>query len=107
MLKDTINGQEIEVAVIAADGTDTGDALRQDERSLLSKIDAAIQADAGFANEYPDARLVRADSNRGVGDRDGGRFYLRYRHKGGMAELWGNVADEPKVDIGSGVVCVA
>ena len=107
MQKDTINGQEIEVAVIAADGTDTGDGLGADERHLLSKIDSAIHADAGFANACPAAILVRADSNRGFGDREEGRFYLCYKHKGGIAEFWGNAGDLPNVDVGSGVVAVS
>ena len=51
---------------------------------------------------------MRADSNRGLADRDAGRFYLRYRHKGkgGSAEFWGNLADVAKVDMKKGVVGV-
>jgi hypothetical protein len=107
MQKTKINRQDIDAAIIAADGTETAEGLQPDERDLLAKIDAALQADAGFAKACPDARLVRIDSNRGMTDRDAGRFYLRYQHKGGIAEFWGNVADTASVDMGQGLVCVA
>ena len=106
MQKTTINGQAVEVCVIAADGNEAADGLQQGERELLAKIDAALRADAGFAKACPDARLVRVDSNRGFADRDAGRFYLRYQHKAGMAEFWGNAADVLTVDIKGGTVGV-
>jgi len=94
MRHETINGQEAEICVIAADGTEVAEALRPDERGLLERIDAALKADAGFCAACPGARLVRVDSNQGLGDREEGRFYLRYQHQGGgITELWGNAAD--------------
>jgi hypothetical protein len=109
MQKTTINGQDIDAVTIAADGTEAADGLQPSERDLLAKIDAALKADAGFAKACPDARLIRIDSNRGFTDRDAGRFYLRYQHKGkgGMAEFWGNAADTTTVDMKGGIVCVA
>lgn len=105
MHTDHINGQEAEVCVIAADGTELGEALRPDERALLDRIDAALKADAGFRAACPGARLVRVDSNRGLGDREEGRFYLRYQYQGGgITELWGNAADGVGVDLKLGVV---
>jgi hypothetical protein len=50
---------------------------------------------------------VRVDSNRGLSDRDEGRFYLRYQHTGGMAEFCGNAADATRVNVETGLVGVA
>lgn len=78
MRHETIDGQEVEICVISADGTEVGEALRPDERGLLGKIDSALRADAGFCAAYPGARLVRVDSNH----------ELRYQHQGGITEPW-------------------
>ncbi|BBL73236.1 hypothetical protein [Methylomagnum ishizawai] len=104
MRHETIDGQEVEICVISADGTEVEEALRPDERGLLGRIDAALKAHAGFCAAYPGARLVRVDSNRGLGDRDEGRSYLRYQHQGGITELWGNAADGVGVDLERGIV---
>jgi hypothetical protein len=106
MQQDNINGQAVEVCVIAAGGTEAAEELQQGERELLEKIDAALRADAGFAKAFPEARLVRVDSNRGQADRDAGRFYLRYQHKAGIAEFWGNLADVLTVDLKGGTIGV-
>lgn len=106
MQQDKINGQTVEVCVIAEDGSELAEALTATERGLLDRMDAALRADPAFRAEYQDAALVRVDSNRGLGDGDFGRFYLRYRHQGGMAEFWGNVGDAVSVDVENGAVCV-
>lgn len=107
MHKDSINGQAIDVAIIAADGTEVADTLKADEKELLAKIDKTLKADPRFQTACPDARLARIDSNRGLADRDEGRFYLRYQHQRGTVEFWGNVADAQKVDMEQGMVAVA
>lgn len=109
MRQDNINGQDIEVCIIATDGSELAEDLQPGEREWLAKIDAALRADAGFAKACPKATLERIDSNRGLADRGEGRFYLRYSHqgKGGMAEFWGNTADVASVDIQKGIVSVA
>jgi len=106
MQKETINGQVIEAIIIAADGTEAADTLQSSERDLLAKFDTALRVDAGFAKAYPEARLIRIDSNRGLADRDEGRFYLRYQHKGKgvTAEFWGNVADSAQINMEQGLI---
>jgi hypothetical protein len=105
-MQTTINGQAVEAIIIAADGTEVMEALQPAERDLLAKIDAVLQANPRFRRAYPGARLTRIDSNRGLDKRDEGRFYLRYQHKKGMAEFWGNASDVEGVDIGKGIVGV-
>lgn len=106
MQKTMINGQDIEAVTIEADGTEAESGLQAREKALLEKIDTALRADADFATVCPEAQLVRVDSNRGLAETDAGRFYLRYQHKGGMAEFWGNVADKLTVDLKGGIVSV-
>jgi hypothetical protein len=106
-MKTMINSQDIEAIVIASDGTEVAEELQPGELVLLAKIDVALKADARFAKACPAARLVRVDSNRGLSDRDEGRFYLRYQHTGGMAEFWGNAADATRVNVETGLVGVA
>lgn len=72
MRHETINGQEAEICVIAADGTEVAEELRPEERGLLERIDTTLRADAGFCAACPGARLVRVDSNRGLGDGEEG-----------------------------------
>ena len=107
MQQDKINDQDIDVVVIGADGAELQDKLQPDERDWLSRIDAALQSDPQFKATYPAARLMRIDSNRGLTDRDEGRFYLRYQSSSGMAEFWGNVGDTVRVDVDQGIVVVA
>jgi hypothetical protein len=107
MQSETINGQAVEICVIAEDGSELAEGLTAHERELLERIDATLRADAGFKAAHAEAKLVRVDSNRGLADTDEGRFYLRYQHQGGMAEFWGNLADVLTVDIKGGIVGVA
>ena len=106
MQSETINGQAVEVCIIAENGTELAESLTPAERGLLERMDAALKADAEFQMAHSDAMLVRIESNRGMADVDEGRFYLRYRHKGGMAEFWGNVGSEAGVDFEKGMVWV-
>lgn len=106
MQNDNINGQTTEVVIIAPDGTEIMEELTPVERCLLEKIDLTLRVNSDFDNTYLKAQLVRIDSNRGLNDRDEGRFYLRYKHIGGMAEFWGNVSDESQVDMERGIICV-
>jgi len=108
MQADNINGQVVDVVVIGADGIEVVEELQQGERVLLAVIDAALQAEARFAKSCPEARLVRVDSNRGLGDREECRFYLRYQHsgKGSFAEYWGHVGDVAHLDMRRGIISV-
>jgi len=108
MQTDNINGQAVDVVIIGADGIEVVEALQQGECELLSRIDTALQAEARFSKSCPEARLVRIDSNRGFGDREECRFYLRYQHsgKGGFAEYWGHVGDVAHLDMRRGIISV-
>ena len=109
MQVESINGQAVDIVIISADGTEAVEKLQQGELELIAKIDTALRTEARFAKACPEARLVRIDSNRGLADREAGRFYLRYQHKGkgsGMAEFWGHVADAAHLDMRHGIICV-
>lgn len=107
MTNQTINGVEVEIVVIAADGKIEADALlTAREAATVAAVDAALRADAAFQAAYPDAALVRVDSMRGVDEQRNGRYYLRYRHAGGVTEFWGHVGKQPKLDFKKGIVGV-
>ena len=107
MTNQTINGVEVEIVVIAADGKTEADALLTvREAATVAAVDAALRADAAFQAAYPDAALVRVDSMRGVEETRNGRYYLRYHHAGGMTEFWGHVGQQAKLDFKKGIVGV-
>lgn len=108
MTTQTLNGAAVEIAVIAADGkTDPAAALDARETATVEAVDAALRATASFRAAYPQAALVRVESMRGIDEKRDGRYYLRYKHAGGMIEFWGHVSRELKIDFKKGVVGVA
>ncbi len=107
MAHQAINGHDVEVVVIAADGrTDPQALLNEHEADTIAAVDTALQANEQFQTTYPHAQLVRVESNRGVNEHRQGRYYLRYQYTGGTAEFWGHVAKTASVDIKKGVVGV-
>lgn len=107
MTTQAINGVEVEIVVITADGkTDPVAALDSREAATVQAVDLALRADAGFQAAYPGAVLERIDSMRGVDEQRNGRYYLRYRHAGGVTEFWGHVGKQPKLDFKKGIVGV-
>jgi hypothetical protein len=107
MSKLVINGEEVEVIVFAADGTeDASTTLTHRELATAEAVDAALRANSEFKASYPDARLTRIESMRGVDEHREGRYYFRYRHASGVAEFWGHLAHEPKFDFKKGIVGV-
>jgi len=108
MARQSINGHDIEVVLIAADGkTDSQALLNRREAATVAAVDTTLRADAQFTTTYPSAQLVRVESNRGVNEHRQGRYYLRYQHTGGTAEFWGHVAKTASVDLKKGVVGVS
>ncbi len=107
MAHQAINGQDVEVVVMAADGrTDPQALLNEREAATVAAVDTTLQANAQFTTTYPSAQLVRVDSNRGVNEHRQGRYSLRYQHPGGTTEFWGHVAKTASVDFKKGVVGV-
>lgn len=105
MTSATINGQTVDVEVIESDGS-SGASLTHAEHALVTALDTYIRAHAAFVAAYPDARLVRVDSNRVLEDTEEGRIYLRYRHRGGVTELWGHRAGAASLDLERGIATV-
>ncbi len=102
-----LNGKEVEVVVIAANGiTDETASLTNLEQTMILAIDAALKADAEFLHMFQEAQLVRVDSILGLKDTEKGRFYLRYKHSKGMTEYFGNVGKKLKINNKRGVVTV-
>ncbi len=107
MTHQPINGHDVDVVVIAADGKPDPQALLDArEVATIAAVDTTLHANAQFKSTYPGAQLVRVESNRGVNEHRQGRYYLRYQHTGGTAEFWGHVAKTASVDFKKGVVGV-
>jgi hypothetical protein len=101
-----INDLPVEVIIIAADGTsDTAAALLPRELATVQAVDAFLRANEEFRTAYPEARLERVESMRGVDEHRQGRYYLRYCYAGGVTEFWGHVSrGRPKFDFKKGIV---
>ena len=107
MARQSINGQEVEVVIIAADGkTDFQAMLTEREVATVGAVDTLLRADTQFTTAYPAAQLVHVESNRGVNEHRQGRYYVRYQYDKGTAEFWGHVAKTPSLDFKKGVVGV-
>ena len=106
MSQQTINDHDVEVIIIAADGTTLNEGLTPREQWTVQAVDAFLKGNAEFQAAYPGAQLVRVESNRGVQENRQGRYYLRYHHDGGVTEFWGYVSTKPKFDFKKGVVGV-
>lgn len=104
MTQHTLNGQSVEVAIIAADGASLNETLTPREAWTVEAVDAFLKHHAEFQAAYPGATLVRVDSNRGVADNRQGRYYLRYQYHTGATEFWGYVSATPKFDFRKGTV---
>ena len=106
MVRESINGQDVEVIVYGEDSRVAESSLTERELSTLEAVDTVLQGKAEFKSAYPGARLERVESMRGVDEHRHGRYYLRYRHASGVAEFWGHLAREPKFDFKKGIVGV-
>src|SRR5437016_6199548 len=107
MVREAINGQDVEIIVYGEDSRIAESPLTERELSTLETVDAVLQGKAEFKAAYPGARLERVESMRGEDEHRHGRYYLRYRHASGVAEFWGHLAhEEPKFDFKKGIVGV-
>ncbi len=108
MAKQPLNGQlEVEVVIIAEDGTSVEGDLWVEEVTAFEALDRALKSDPVFRSAYANARLVHAESNRGISAQDVGRYYLRYQHDAGITEFWGHHANAAYVDREQGSVGIS
>ena len=99
------NGQnEIDVQIIAEDGTSLNQDLLPNEAIFFDSLDRALKANPEFQAAYPNAKLIRIDSNRGIKEDEAGRYYLRYQYDKGITEFWGHHARSTYVDCDQGLV---
>jgi hypothetical protein len=106
MMPQTLNGQPVEVAIIAADGAMLDELLTPREAWTAQAVDAYLNRNAEFQAAYPGAKLVRVESNRGIAENRHGRYYLRYQYDHGATEFWGYLSRQPAFDFKKGVVGV-
>ena len=107
MGRQRINSEEVEVVVIAPDGTaDGGAVLTEREVATVGAVDATLRADEQFKSAYADAQLEHVESMRGIDEHRHGRYYLRYRYAAGVTEFWGHVAKAATLDFKKGIVRV-
>ena len=104
MSQQTLNGQAVEVVIIAADGTTLDEPLTPREAWTVQAVDTFLKGNAEFQVAYPGAKLERVETNRGVQENRQGRYYLRYHHDGGATEFWGYLSTKPKFDFRKGIV---
>ena len=104
MSQQTINGQIVEVVIIAADGTTLEETLTPRETWTVQAVDVFLKGNAEFQAAYQGAKLERVESDRGVQENRQGRYYLRYHHDSGVTEFWGYLSAKPKFDFKKGVV---
>ncbi len=102
-----INGREIEAVIVGEDRAAIEESLSESERAAFGRLDSALRSHPDFQAAYPDARLVRVDSMRGIGEDEDGRYYLRYQYGDHSTEFWGNIAETEKVDCEQGLVSIA
>lgn len=105
MKSQLFNGQdEIDIQIIAEDGTNLNQDLLPDEVVAFESLDRTLKADPGFQSTYPNAKLIRIDSNRGIQESEAGRYYLRYQYDVSITEFWGHHANTTYVDCDQGLV---
>ena len=105
MKSQLLNGQDkIDIQVIAEDGTSLNQDLFPDEVVTFKSLDHTLKSNPKFQAAYPNAKLIRIDSNRGIKESEAGRFYLRYKYDKGITEFWGHHASSTYVDCDQGLV---
>jgi hypothetical protein len=105
MKRQLLNGQdEIDVVIIAEDGTSLNQDLLPNEAIVFESLDRALKSNQEFQAAYPNAKLIRIDSNRGIKESEAGRYYLRYHYDKGLTEFWGHHASITYVDCDQGLV---
>ena len=108
MKRQLFKGQdEIDIQIIAEDGISLDQDLFPDEIVTFERLDRSLKSDPVFQATYPNAKLIRIDSNRGIKEDEAGRYYLRYQHDDGVTEFWGHHAGNNYVDCDQGLVGIA
>ena len=103
-----LNGQDgVEVQIIAEDGTPLNVDLLPNEVLTFERIDRTLKSNPVFQSAYPNARLIRIDSNRGIKEDEAGRYYLRYQYDSGITEFWGHYTSSTYIDCDQGLVGIA
>jgi hypothetical protein len=98
---------EIDILIIAEDGTSLNQDLLPDEVVTFEGLDHTLKSNPEFQAAYPNAKLIRIDSNRGIKEDEAGRYYLRYQHDKGITEFWGHHASITYIDCDQGLVGIA
>ena len=98
---------EVDVQVIAEDGTSVNQDLLPNEIIDFERLDRSLKDNPEFQAAYPNAKLIRIDSNRGIKENEAGRYYLRYQYDKGITEFWGHHASNAYVDCDQGLVGVS
>lgn len=98
----TINGSEVEVAVIAEDGMLLNEGLDGRELEAVQVLDQNLQSSEKFKAQYPEAKLVHVESMRGLSETELGRFYLRYQQGDRIEEFWGHVGEQAHLNFKTG-----
>ena len=98
---------EIDILIIAEDGTSLNQDLLPDEVVTFEGLDRTLKSNPEFQAAYPNAKLIRIDSNRGIKEDEAGRYYLRYQHDKGITEFWGHHASITYIDCDQGLVGIA
>jgi hypothetical protein len=108
MKRHIFNGQdEIDIQIIAEDGTALDPDLLPDEVVTFENLDHTLKVCPEFQAAYPNAKLIRIDLCRGTQDDEAGRYYLRYQHDAGITEFWGHHANITYVNCDQGLVGIA
>ena len=94
------------VTVYNPDGTLFAEGLNEREARTVVALDEALQADAGFRKQYPEARLECLACMRGIPESAEGHYYLCYRSGGQLYEFWGNLGAAVEVQLEQGLVSV-
>jgi hypothetical protein len=94
----------IDIQIIDANGTALNLDLLANEVATLESLDRTLKSDPVFQTAYPNAKLIRIDSNRGIKEDEAGRYYLRYQYDSGITEFWGHYASSTYVDCDQGLV---
>jgi hypothetical protein len=108
MKSQLLNRQDkIDIQIIAEDGTSLDQDLLPDEIVAFESLDHILKSNPEFQAIYPNAKLIRVDSNRGIKEYVAGRYYLRYQYDKGITEFWGHHASSTYVDCDQGLVGIS
>lgn len=103
----TINGNSVKVMIVASDGSLDLKPLTSRELQSIAALDRALQSSSEFQERYPQARLQRVESMRGIPEHLAGRYYMLYSSAKVSIEFWGGVGQDRSIDFEQGLVSVS